>query len=141
MLHYVGEFGIVYHAELALTQTGEKQAVAAKTIKGIACIMNHAAYINIITCSMHYHTIGSLSQTEVDELKKECRIMCQLQHPNVLTPINVCVDVEVPYLIMPLMERGSLLTYLRKEKDKVSMPEDTDIDQVSSHMHEHVYKA
>ena len=57
--------------------------------------------------------------------------MCQLKHPNVLTPIGVCVDVEVPYLIMPLMERGSLLMYLRKEKNKLFMPEDTDIDQVN----------
>ena len=67
--------------------------------------------------------------------------MCQLQHPNALTPIGVCVETEVPYLIMPLMERGSLLMYLRKEKDKLFIPEDTDseADQVyqSSHMHIH----
>ena len=74
--------------------------------------------------------IGSLSQTEVDELKKEYRIMCQLKHPNVLTPIGICVDAEVPYLIMPLMERGSLLMYLRRERDKLVIPEDTDEDQV-----------
>ena len=31
----IGEFGIVYQAEITSTQTGEKQTVAAKTIKGI----------------------------------------------------------------------------------------------------------
>ena len=56
--------------------------------------------------------------------------MCQLKHPNVLTPIGICIDAEVPYLIMPLMERGSLLMYLRKERDKLFIPEDTDVDQV-----------
>ena len=82
----------------------------------------------IVLTVVYIIIIGSLTKTEVDELKKEYRIMCQLKHPNVLTPIGVCVDVEVPYLIMPLMERGSLLTYTRKEKDKLFMPEDTDID-------------
>ena len=99
--------------------------MAAKTIKGN--MHNEPAY-NSINYSIHI--IESLTQTEVDELKKEYRIMCQLKHPNVLTPIGVCVDIEVPYLIMPLMERGSLLMYLRKEKEKLFMPEDTDIDQV-----------
>ena len=56
--------------------------------------------------------------------------MCQLEHPNVLTPIGICVDVEVPYLIMPLMERGSLLMYLRKERDQLFMPDNTNIEQV-----------
>ena len=36
----------------------------------------------------------------------------------------------MPYLIMPLMERGSLLMYLRKEKDNLLMPKDTEVDLV-----------
>ena len=64
--------------------------------------------------------------------------MCQLKHPNVLTPIGVCVDVEVPYIIMPLMERGSLLMYLRKEKDKLFMFEGTEVHPSYSHMHKHI---
>ena len=77
-----------------------------------------------------YCIIGTLNQNEVDELRKEYRIMCQLKHPNVLTPLGICLESEVPYLIMPLMERGSLLMYLRKEKDNLLIPEDTEIDLV-----------
>ena len=77
-----------------------------------------------------YCIIGTLNQNEVDELRKEYRIMCQLKHPNVLIPLGICLESEVPYLIMPLMERGSLLMYLRKEKDNLLIPEDTEIDLV-----------
>ncbi len=54
--------------------------------------------------------------------------MCQLKHPNVLTPLGICLELEVPYLIMPLMERGSLLMHLRKEKDTLLIPEDTEVE-------------
>ena len=47
--------------------------------------------------------------------------MCHLEHPNVLSLIGICVDAERPYLIMPLMERGSLLIYLRKERKTLLM--------------------
>ena len=45
--------------------------------------------------------------------------MCGLHHPNVLTLIGVCLDAESPYIIMPLMERGSLLTYLKNDRDNL----------------------
>ena len=60
--------------------------------------------------------------------------MCQLKHPNILTPLGICLDLEVPCLIMPLMERGSLLMYLRKEKDNLLMPEDTEVDLVHNNI-------
>ena len=56
--------------------------------------------------------------------------MCQLKHPNILTPLGICLELQVPYLLMPLMERGSLLMYLRKEKDNLLMPEDIEVDLV-----------
>ena len=42
--HCVGQFGVVYHAEV-LTQTGEKRNMAAKTLKGIICMMNQPSII------------------------------------------------------------------------------------------------
>ena len=59
--------------------------------------------------------------------------MCHLDHPNVQTLIGVCLDAEVPYLIMPFMERGSLLVYLRKEKGHLLIRDNAeDDDQVYS---------
>ena len=79
---------------------------------------------------------GSLDHKELDELKKECRIMCHLDHPNVQTLIGVCLDAEVPYLIMPFMERGSLLMYLRKERGHLLICDNAEDDQVKV-MHPH----
>ena len=66
----------------------------------------------------------------MEKFKKECRIICHLDHPNVLPLIGVCLDEKVPYLIMPLMERGSLLAYLRRERDSLLLKE-SDEDQVT----------
>jgi serine/threonine protein kinase len=44
--------------------------------------------------------------------------MSEFDHPNVLTLIGVCLDGgPAPYIIMPFMENGSLLSYLINERD------------------------
>ena len=75
---------------------------------------------------------GSLYHKEVEELTKECRIMCHLNHPNVQTLIGVCLDAEIPYLIMPFMEKGSLLMCLRKERGHLLVCDNAEDDQVRS---------
>ena len=48
--------------------------------------------------------------------------MQKFEHPNVLSLIGVCVDAgEAPYIIMPYMANGSLLTYLRKERPHLTI--------------------
>ena len=43
--------------------------------------------------------------------------MMSLDHPNVLGLIGVCVDAgPAPYLVMPYMAQGSLLSYLKKNR-------------------------
>ena len=43
--------------------------------------------------------------------------MMDLDHPNVLGLIGVCVDAgPAPYLVMPYMAQGCLLSYLNKSK-------------------------
>ena len=63
------------------------------------------------------HT-GFVYRELTTSLIKECVKMSEFDHPNVLNLIGVCLDGgPVPYLIMPFMENGSLLLYLRKRKD------------------------
>ena len=77
--------------------------------------MVHYEYTTVYVYILVY-IIDPLDHNGIEDLKRECRIMCGLHHPNVLTLIGVCLDADTPYIIMPLMERGSLLKYLRKER-------------------------
>ena len=43
--------------------------------------------------------------------------MKEFNHLNVMQLIGVCVDMELPYLIMPYMSKGSLHDYLIKHKE------------------------
>ena len=69
----------------------------------------------------------------VKELLKECTKMYSLDHPNVLTLSGVCLNGgTAPYIIMPFMENGSLLTYLKNNRSKLIVSqEDNDDEEVS----------
>ena len=48
--------------------------------------------------------------------------MSNLNHLNVMTMIGVCIDGnETPYLVMPYMSQGSLLSYLRKHREELTI--------------------
>ena len=55
----------------------------------------------------------------------ESERMKKFNHPNVMNLIGVCIDVgEKPYIVMPFMANGSLLTYLKKERSYFTIAED-----------------
>ena len=57
------------------------------------------------------------STEENSALLRESVRMMDLDHPNVLGLIGVCVDAgPAPYLVMPYMAQGSLLSYLNKHR-------------------------
>ena len=54
-----------------------------------------------------------------------------LDHPNVMTLLGICVNVNsVPCIIMPYMANGSLLSYIRGQKETLVLPEVADKTQV-----------
>ena len=70
-------------------------------------------------------------ESNIDDLRKECLKMSEFNHPNVLTLIGVCLDGgPAPYIIMPFMENGSLLSYLKKERENLVLEFGTDEDVV-----------
>ena len=57
--------------------------------------------------------------------------MKQFNHPNVMTLIGVCLNAgPAPYIVMPFMANGSLLSYLRKERPNLLLDETADEDSV-----------
>ena len=74
-----------------------------------------------------------MDKNNVDDLLKECIKMSEFDHPNVLTLIGVCLDGgPTPYIVMPFMENGSLLSYLKKERTHLVLEPGTTEDVVSS---------
>ena len=58
--------------------------------------------------------------------------MKHFDHPNVLHLIGVCLDAgPAPYVVMPYMANGSLLHYLKKERNNIVLPVGVDDDVVS----------
>ena len=57
--------------------------------------------------------------------------MKEFEHPHVLGLIGVCIDAgPAPYIVMPFMANGSLLSYLRKERPNLLLDETADEDVV-----------
>lgn len=44
-------------------------------------------------------------------------MMLSFKHANVMTLKGVCVDQETPLIIMPFMSNGSVLEYVRNNKE------------------------
>jgi serine/threonine protein kinase len=94
---------------------------------------------NLHGCS----NIGFMENSQVENLVHECAKMSVFDHPNVLTLVGVCLDGgPAPYLIMPFMFNGSLLSYLKKKRaDLVLSPQhEIDIYVVSSNFYRELIK-
>ena len=74
----------------------------------------------------------AFSAKDITDLIEESLKMKAFEHKNVLGLIGVCIDAgTAPYLVMPYMLNGSLLSYLRKERPKLTIVEGAADDLVS----------
>ena len=57
--------------------------------------------------------------------------MKHFNHPNVISLMGVCVDAgPAPYIVMPFMANGSLLSFLKKNRSELMLPVTIDEDDV-----------
>lgn len=73
--------------------------------------------------------LGFLQEELIRGLLQECAKMHKFNHPHVLKLMGVCLDGgPAPYIVMPFMANGSLLSYLRKERKKLVLQEDSEVE-------------
>ena len=59
--------------------------------------------------------------------------MKELSHPNVMNLMGVCIDAgPTPYIVLPYMANGDLLSYIRKQQNSLLVSSGDDIDKVSA---------
>ena len=56
------------------------------------------------------------------------KILIDLQHDHVIQVLGICTEGPIPGIIMPFMENGSLLSYVKKESDLV-VPTNTQMEE------------
>ena len=89
--------------------------MAVKTLKGSLCRAKCKKYH-----LLWFAIIGFIQNDLVRDLLKECVKMHELDHPNVLKLIGVCLDGgPAPFIIMPFMDNGSLLSHLKAERESI----------------------
>uniref|UniRef100_A0A8R1DMV6 Protein kinase domain-containing protein n=2 Tax=Caenorhabditis japonica TaxID=281687 RepID=A0A8R1DMV6_CAEJA len=93
-----GAFGGVYRATFYVK--GERKPVAVKVNKGNEKIS---------------------TRNMIEDVCKEARIMRQYQHPNVVYFYGVCVEKEPIMLVMELANQGALDSFLKNEKNSVTL--------------------
>ena len=66
------------------------------------------------------------------ELDKESLKMTKFSHLNVMRLIGVCIDKgPSPYIVMPYMAYGSLLSYLKKKRVELTLANVDNVELVN----------
>ena len=55
--------------------------------------------------------------------------MQDFSHPHIMSLIGVCLDAGVG-VVMPYMANGSVLSYLKKERETLLLSDEAEIEQV-----------
>ena len=79
---------------------------------------------------------GFYSAKNIEDLIAESERMKRFNHPNVMGLIGVSIDVgERPFIVMPFMANGSLLTYLKKNRSQFIVEEDAGKEKVIKYIY------
>ena len=75
--------------------------------------------------------LGEFDQSDVDNLIEESLKMREFNHANVLELIGVCIDADsAPYIVLQYMANGSLLEWLKRERNRITLSDNASEDEV-----------
>ena len=77
-----------------------------------------------------YVCVALFSSGDLERLTKEISTMLSFEHPNVMSLVGVCLDGEMPLLIMPFMSNGSVLEYVRHHKQELLLTSEATDEEV-----------
>ena len=81
---------------------------------------------------------GSVDPSKADSIIIEALKMKSFNHLNVLPLIGICLEpIEAPCIVMPFMNEGSLLSYLKREKHNLivsAMAEEKTISETAKNL-------
>ena len=91
----------------------------------------------MIRCLFPSACVGIFAtESDVQSAVQEIVKMKEFTHANVMSLIGVSMGTSMsggaPLIIMPYMARGSLLSYLRKERKQLLLGANTDLTQVGA---------
>ena len=86
--------------------------------------------MNQVLCMIINYS-GSFTDEDTRTLIRECVLMYRLAHPNIISLIGLCLDAgPFPYIILPFMENGSLLSYVKDNREILVTNTNTDDEMV-----------
>ena len=75
--------------------------------------------------------LGVFGTTDLTSLMEESIKMSKFNHLNVMKLIGVCIEKGTsPFIVMPYMAYGSLLSYLKKKRAELTLANDDDSELV-----------
>ena len=79
---------------------------------------------------------GVIGSSDLNSMIEESVKMGKFSHPHVMRLIGVCIDKGAsPYIVMPYMIYGSLLSYLKKQRADLTVAKDEDHELVHTYLH------
>ena len=108
----------MYRASLNGYKGSDCTLTAAKTLKSRCCI---SRVFRVLIC-YNFFFFAEACGSDVNNLIVESLKMSKFHHRNVMELLGVCIDIgESPFIVMPYMIHGSLLSYLRKYRAELTI--------------------